>query len=87
MTYSVHFSDNAADELERISVSDRRIGRQIASAVNRLATHPNLGKSLKGEWAGYFKYRTGRYRIIYRAEHAKILIFIVTIDHRKDVYR
>jgi addiction module RelE/StbE family toxin len=46
-----------------------------------------FGDLLKGEWKGHRKYRTGRYRIIYRIERAQLILYIVTIDDRKDVYR
>jgi len=49
--------------------------------------NPGLGEFLKREWKGYRRYRVGDYRIIYRVEHARLLIYIITMDDRKDVYR
>lgn len=57
--------------------TDRKLGEQLAKAVDRLATSPHKGEQLKGEWKGYWKYRTGSYRIIYRVEHERLLIFII----------
>ena len=85
--YSIVLSKLARDRFDHFIRSDRKLGEQIAKAIDRLATNPNLGESLKGEWKEYKKYRTGRYRIIYRIEHSKLLIFIITIDDRKDVYK
>ena len=85
--YSIVFSKLARERFDHFIRSDRKLGEQIARAVDRLAANPNLGKSLKGEWKGYQKYCTDRYRIIYRLEHSKLLIFIITIDDRKDVYK
>ncbi len=85
--YTVVFSKIAQEKFDHFIHADRKIGEQIAHAIDRLALNPQLGESLKGQWAGYRKYRTGRYRIIYRLEHAKLVIYIVTIDDRKDVYR
>ncbi|OGX38986.1 MAG: hypothetical protein A3C53_03695 [Omnitrophica WOR_2 bacterium RIFCSPHIGHO2_02_FULL_68_15] len=84
---TVVLSELAQERFERFLQAGRTIGEQIAKAIDRLAHHPELGEFLKGEWKGYRKYRTGRYRIVYRVEHARLLIYIITIDDRKDVYR
>jgi len=85
--YTVLFSELAQAEFDRFIRADRKIGEQIARAIDRLALHPGLGEFLKGEWKGYRKYRTGNYRIIYRTEHSRLIVYIITIDDRKDVYR
>ena len=85
--YSVVLSKLAKQKFDAFIHADRQLGQQIAKAIERLAANPDLGELLRGEWNGYRKYRTGRYRIIYRIEHAKLMIYIITIDDRKDVYR
>ena len=85
--YTVVFSRLAQEKFDKLILSNRKIGEQIAKAIDRLALHPDLGDFLKGEWQGYRKYRTGNYRIIYRLDHGQLIIYIITIDDRKDVYR
>ena len=85
--YTVVLSRRAKERFDRFIQSSRKLGEQIAKGIDRLALHPDLGGLLKGEWKGYRKYRTGNYRIIYRVEHARLVIYIITIDDRKDVYR
>lgn len=85
--YTVVFSKLAKEKFDHFIRANRKLGEQIAKAIERLALHPELGEFLKGEWKGYRKYRTGSYRIIYRIEHTQLVIFIITIDDRKDVYR
>lgn len=85
--YTVVLSKLAQEKFDRFIRADRKLGEQLAKAIERLAVHPELGEFLKGEWKGYRKYRTGSYRLIYRIEHAKLIIYIITIDDRKDVYR
>lgn len=85
--YAVLFSKLAQAKFDHFIRSDRKVGEQIAKAIDRLAQRPELGEFLKGEWKGYRKYRTGSYRIIYRIEHARLVIYIITIDDRKQVYR
>jgi len=57
----------------------------VAKAIDRVASNPDLGELLKGEWKGHRKYRTGRYRIIYRTDREQLMLYIVTIDDRKDI--
>ncbi len=85
--FTVLFSKLAQEKFDYFIRADRKLGEQIAKAIDRIALNPNLGEFLKGDWKGYRKYRTGNYRIIYRTEHSKLLIYIITIDDRKDVYR
>ena len=85
--YTVLFSKLAQSTFDQFIHSNRKLGEQLAKAIDRLALNPQLGEFLKGEWQGYRKYRTGHYRIIYRVEHKQLLIYIITIGDRKDVYR
>ena len=85
--YGIVFSQLARERFDHFIHASRKIGEQLAKAIDRLALNPGLGEFLKGEWKGYRKYRTGNYRIIYRVEYARLIIYIVTIDDRKDVYR
>ena len=85
--YTVVLSKLAQEKFDKIIHSNRKIGEQIAKAIDRLALNPDLGEFLKGEWKSYRKYRSGNYRIIYRIDHGQLIIYIITIDDRKEVYR
>lgn len=47
---------------------------------------PNI-KRLKCEYSEYLRYRIGDYRLFYKVDNDKILIFIIDIVHRKDAYK
>jgi mRNA interferase RelE/StbE len=85
--YTVVLSKLAQERFDKLVHASRKLGGQIAKAIDRLAEHPELGEFLSGEWKGYRKYRTGKYRIIYRIEHSRLIVYIITIDDRKDAYR
>lgn len=72
---------------ERIDKLDNKKKRQIKEAIERLARNPETGKRLLHEFAGLFSYRSGDYRIIYRVDHHEILVIILTVGHRKDIYK
>ncbi len=55
--------------------------------AERLMTAPLLyGKPLRHEYKGYRRLRIGKYRIIYKVDEAKKEVFVIAIDHRKDIY-
>ena len=87
MGYSGILSKMAQKKFDEFISSDRKLGEQLAKALDRLAVTPDLGKPLSGEWRGYLRYRSGRYRIIYRIEHSKLIVYVLSMDHRKEVYR
>jgi len=85
--YTIALSKLAKSKFDQIFLASQKLGRQIAKAIDRIAQNPQLGEHLKGEWKAYRKYRSGSYRIIYRIEHSQLIIYVITIDDRKDVYR
>ena len=85
--YAIILSKHAREKFDKLIHANRKIGEQIAKALDRLALNPHLGDFLKGDWQGYRKYRSGNYRIVYRVEHHQLIVYIITIDDRKDVYR
>jgi len=46
---------------------------------------PNI-KKLKGEFEGLYRYRIGNYRLFYKVDNYKIIVFIITLKRRKDLY-
>lgn len=48
--------------------------------------HPNI-KRLKGDLAGYFRYRIGNWRIIYQINETERLITVLLIVHRSRAYQ
>ena len=43
-------------------------------------------KKLKGEWKGFYRLRLRNYRVIYEKIHERLVIHIVRVAHRKEVY-
>lgn len=60
--------------------------QRIAAAFNGLRNDPQSGKPLKGELKGFWSYRVGAYRIIYKLEKEEIAVYVLRIQHRKEVY-
>ena len=59
-----------------------------ASAAGELENPRSIGQALHGSKLGEFwKYRVGDYRLIAKIEDARILILVLRIGHRREVYR
>ena len=89
MTWRIEFLPAAARELDRVDRPDRQ--RILGFLRDRLAPREDprsLGEALRGPELGkYWKYRVGQYRIICDIRDDRILILVVRIGHRREVYR
>ena len=83
MPYSLEFSKQALKELEKIN---EPFYSNIKEAITNLTENPrpNGYKKLNGR-DGY-RIRIGDYRVIYDIFDTELLIEIVTLGHRKDIY-
>ena len=59
----------------------------MIAGIDALAEQPALGSKLKGEFKGLWRLRVGRYRIIYEILDGELVVLILRIGHRRDVYR
>lgn len=45
------------------------------------------GKALTGRFSGLWRYRVGDYRIICKIEDDRLVVLVVEVGHRRDIYR
>ena len=83
MAYSVNFSKRAVKELAKIN---EPFYSNIKQTIRTLAENPRPQgyKKLKGR-DGY-RIRTGDYRVIYDIFDNELIMDIITLGHRKDIY-
>jgi len=85
LKYRIEVKRSAAKALKKIPKPDRkRISEKIDSLAEKLP-NPDITK-MKGN-NPFHKVRVGNYRIIYEIQDNFLLILIVKIGHRKDIYR
>ncbi|MFH1023873.1 MAG: type II toxin-antitoxin system RelE/ParE family toxin [Planctomycetota bacterium] len=82
--YSIVYHHLAAKEIQR---QDRVPREQLRRDIEALAHDPDTGKMLKGPLAGLRSHRSGNYRIVYRVFHRELVILVVGIGHRCEIYR
>jgi mRNA interferase RelE/StbE len=87
MTWNVEFDDRASRELRKLNPNIQdRILKWIRETLAVNEDPRRVGKSLKGNMKGLWRYRVGDYRIISQIQDDSILILVIRIGHRKDVY-
>ena len=87
MSYRVELTKQAEKSFGLIMKSQPEIGVRIARAIDYIASHPDVGVPLKGALKGLNKYRVGSYRIIYEKHRSHLLVIVIDIGHRKEIYR
>jgi mRNA interferase RelE/StbE len=83
--YQVKVAEEAAKFIRK---QDKRIQRQIINSIRELAQNPRPQgcKKLQG-YKELYRIRSGHYRIIYTIREKKLLVLVVQVAHRKDIYR
>jgi mRNA interferase RelE/StbE len=82
--YSVVFRKSVARDLRRIPNDDLR---KILAAIEALSKEPRPAGIEKLSGQEKYRVRQGRFRVIYEINDDKVIVIIVKVGHRKDVYR
>lgn len=88
LAWAVEFQLTAKKQLAKL---DRGMQLRIVDFFrNRIAGAEDpryLGKALKGEMGELWRYRIGDYRAICRIEDQRLVVLVLYIGHRKEIYR
>lgn len=84
LTHRILYTREAKKNLEKLDPSVRRLVRM---AIESLAVEPEKGKPLSHNLSGLRSLRASDYRIIYRLRSGELLILVIAIGHRRDVYK
>jgi mRNA interferase RelE/StbE len=80
--FDIEFSKTAQKQLYKL---EKQVQIRIISTLDRIRIRPYpYVKKLVG--CPYFRLRVGDYRVILDIKEEKILIFVVEVGHRKDIY-
>jgi mRNA interferase RelE/StbE len=85
-SYRVLIKPSAAKEIEAVGQRDDR--QRIVTRIRSLARDPRPFGSEKLSGRGdLYRVRVGRYRVVYSIGDAELVVQIVRVGHRKNVYR
>ena len=87
MTYKVEYTEQAIKELRKIDKHTQFfilawIEKNLVDCENPRQHGKGLTANRSGEW----RYRVGDYRIIAEIEDDKVIILVLTVGHRRDIY-
>jgi mRNA interferase RelE/StbE len=83
--YSILIKPSAVKEIE--SIGSKRDRQAIVSLIEALAENPRPYGSEKLSGQEKYRLRKGRYRVVYSIEDQDLVVFVVKVGYRKDVYR
>ncbi|MET3615265.1 mRNA interferase RelE/StbE [Rhizobium aquaticum] len=89
MAWTIEYNAAARKSVERLDSEVRkRIKRFLEERVAVLEDPRQIGDALKGTALGHlWRYRVGDYRVLCDIQDNKLVVLVVDIDHRKQVYR
>ncbi len=88
MAYQLKFSHTAIKQLSKLGNTESK--RLLDYLKNRvlIAEHPRVyGKVLVGNFSGLWRYRVGDYRIVCEIQDDQLIILVVKLATRGEVYR
>ncbi|MBD2082817.1 type II toxin-antitoxin system RelE/ParE family toxin [Leptolyngbya sp. FACHB-17] len=85
MSYQVEFSKRAAKQFKALSLE---IQLRLSPKIDALADEPRPSGMVKltGE-KDLYRIRVGDYRVVYRIEDENLIVLIIKLGHRSDIYR
>jgi mRNA interferase RelE/StbE len=89
LPWAIEFEAAAVRELRKLDPAvARRLLAFLRTRVSPLTDPRSIGEALHGDTLGaYWKYRVGDYRIVARIVDARLVVIVVRVGHRKEVYR
>jgi mRNA interferase RelE/StbE len=87
MAWKVDLSPNALKQLDKL---DKPVASRILNflheRVGKLDDPRKIGQRLQGPLREFWKYRVGDYRIICSLEKDRLVVLVLRIGHRREVY-
>jgi mRNA interferase RelE/StbE len=88
VAWTIEYAESAKKTVSKLETQDRRrIRTFLEEKLASLSDPRSIGKPLSGSLSGLWLYRVGDYRVITRIEDDRIVILVMRIGPRKEVYR
>ncbi|MCA0347301.1 MAG: type II toxin-antitoxin system RelE/ParE family toxin [Actinobacteria bacterium] len=85
MAYEIVYAPSAAKALRKL---DRQVARRLLEAISKLAEEPRSAGGVQlvgGE--GELRIRVGDYRVVYDVIDEEVVVLILRLGHRREIYR
>jgi mRNA interferase RelE/StbE len=85
--WRVEFDRDAARDLRKLGATAKRaILRYLRERIATAEDPRRFGGPLTGDLKGLWRYRVGDYRIVASIEDDRLVVLVVTVGHRREVY-
>jgi mRNA interferase RelE/StbE len=86
--WRVEFHPAAVRDLRKLGADgERRVLRYLRERIAGSQDPRRFGHALTGDLDGLWRYRVGDYRVVAAIEDDQFVVLVVTIGHRREVYR
>lgn len=85
--HKIVLTRTAEKEYNYLYKQNNAIFNRVRKALYSIAEDPFIGKPLKLSLKNKWSYRVGVYRIIYSVDGKILIVYVLDIGHRRDVYR
>jgi mRNA interferase RelE/StbE len=87
VSWDYRISEKALKQLKKLGPEPaRRIFAFLDSRITGSLDPRNSGKRLKGELSEFWRYRVEDYRLICRIEDDQLIVLVIRVGHRRDIY-
>jgi mRNA interferase RelE/StbE len=85
LTWKIKWEDFAVKQLRKL---DKQIEKRVISYLKKVALENprQQGKPLSGDKPRLWRYRMGEYRIICRIMDDELIVLVIAVGHRKEIY-
>ena len=86
--WSIVFDEAARKDLKKLGRADgARVLKFLSTRVAKLANPRQLGRPLTGPLSGLWRYRVGAIRILAKIEDDRLVVIVVAVGNRREIYR
>ena len=84
MPYKAALTKNFLRELKKLP---ENVKKRVLTAIDELIRNPFSGVRLRGELKGKWRWRVGKYRVVYRIDQTSQLVIFLDVGLRKKIYK
>ena len=87
MSWTYSFTEQALKQLRKLDrTTQRRILNWLDARVLGADNPKQWGKELKGDFTGLWRYRVGDYRVVCQLKKDDLIVLVIRVRHRKNIY-
>ena len=70
-----------------LKLLDKKFQKRILNKIEQLSRNPRIGKKLTGNLKGLWRLRQDNFRIIYRIKDQELIVYVLNIGKRENIYK